>query len=434
VLTFGLAMTGAMWAVGYVGHLPGMTWPSWAVAIVLLLVLCAGGYLTGRLTRRGGLGGFAAGLVAAMLNLLVLGGVLNQPRPDGSPAPSALLWIPGTLLGTALLCAVAAAFGARRRRLDPDADWTARLAVVAVAITGLLLIAGGLVTGREAGLAVPDWPSSYGYNMLLYPLARMTGNIYYEHAHRLYGMLVGLTTIILAIHLWRHDARPIVRRLALAAVLLVIAQGVLGGVRVVQSAPALANQAVEVASTQHDTALSAATRVIHGVTAQLFLALMAALAVLCSKAWSQPAVQSASAPTDRSLSIMLVATLTVQLILGALARHLHQQVMTHMTFAAVVLMVALAAALRAWGLHGEKSPALARCGKAVAVLVMLQVVLGVAALVVVGIGRDQAVPTPSDVLFTTAHQANGAALLACSVALMLLNHRLLAPLPRTAPA
>ena len=76
--------------------------------------------------------------------------------------------------------------------------FTAVHANVTVAATFLLVVAGGLVTSNEAGLAVVDWPNSFGYNMFLYPLAKMTGGIYYEHAHRLYGSLVGLTTIVLA--------------------------------------------------------------------------------------------------------------------------------------------------------------------------------------------------------------------------------------------
>jgi cytochrome c oxidase assembly protein subunit 15 len=69
------------------------------------------------------------------------------------------------------------------------------------------LITGGLVTGLKAGLAVPDWPTSYGHNMLLYPLAEMSGGKYVEHAHRLYGMLVGVTAITVAVSLFFFDQR-----------------------------------------------------------------------------------------------------------------------------------------------------------------------------------------------------------------------------------
>ena len=90
------------------------------------------------------------------------------------------------------------------------------------------------MTSAEAGLAVADWPTSFGYNMFLYPFSRMTGGIYYEHAHRLLGALVGLTTLVLALFLQRVETRRWVRRLGWAALLMVVVQGVLGGLRVAQ--------------------------------------------------------------------------------------------------------------------------------------------------------------------------------------------------------
>jgi len=92
--------------------------------------------------------------------------------------------------------------------------WRTGFAGVAVVAGLLVVVAGGLVTSLEAGLAVPDWPNSFGSNMFLYPLAKMTGGIYYEHAHRLYGSLVGLTTIVLAVVLWFTDDRIWLRALA----------------------------------------------------------------------------------------------------------------------------------------------------------------------------------------------------------------------------
>ena len=69
--------------------------------------------------------------------------------------------------------------------------WPHRLAVLTTAATFLLILAGGVVTNTGTGMAVPDWPTTFGYNMFLYPLSRMTGGVYYEHAHRLFGSLVG---------------------------------------------------------------------------------------------------------------------------------------------------------------------------------------------------------------------------------------------------
>src|SRR3989442_9992459 len=106
-----------------------------------------------------------------------------------------------------------------------------RLALGTVAGTGVLIVLGGLVTNTGAALAVPDWPSTFGHNMFLFPWSRMVGGVFYEHSHRLAGALVGLLTVALAAALWREGGR--LRQLGLVAVAVVLAQGVLGGLRVV---------------------------------------------------------------------------------------------------------------------------------------------------------------------------------------------------------
>ena len=108
---------------------------------------------------------------------------------------------------------------------------THRLGLATLAATGVLILLGGLVTNTGAALAVPDWPSTFGYNMILFPWSRMVGGIFYEHSHRLMGALVGLLTFALAAVLGREGGR--LRRLGLLAVGAVLAQGLLGGLRVV---------------------------------------------------------------------------------------------------------------------------------------------------------------------------------------------------------
>ncbi len=110
---------------------------------------------------------------------------------------------------------------------------THRLAVSTVWATGLLLVIGGLVTSKGVGLAVPDWPTTFGYNMFLYPWSKMVGGIFYEHSHRLVASGVGFLTLILAMLLWFQEPRKWVRWLGTMALALVILQGVLGGLRVV---------------------------------------------------------------------------------------------------------------------------------------------------------------------------------------------------------
>src|SRR6516162_10859756 len=106
---------------------------------------------------------------------------------------------------------------------------------VCLAVLILLLIcSGGLVTSHEAGMAVPDWPNSFGYNMFLFPISRWVGGVFFEHTHRLIASGVGLLTIALCILTWVIEDRRWVKWLATIAVLVVIVQGVLGGLRVTE--------------------------------------------------------------------------------------------------------------------------------------------------------------------------------------------------------
>src|SRR5262249_32647699 len=98
----------------------------------------------------------------------------------------------------------------------------------------LLLIAGGLVTSNNAGLAVPDWPTSFGS---LYKLPKMVGGVKFEHGHRVVAEIVGLLTIIVAVWTWLVDKRRWMRGLTLAAVAGVIFQGGLGGLTVLKLTP-----------------------------------------------------------------------------------------------------------------------------------------------------------------------------------------------------
>src|SRR5580700_7989010 len=116
---------------------------------------------------------------------------------------------------------------------DKAQGWLHRFAILTAVATFLLLGAGGLVTSHEAGMSVPDWPNSYGYNMFLFPPSKWIGGIFYEHTHRLWASVVGFMTTALAVWLWLKDPRKWMKWLGVVAFLLVIAQGVLGGLRVV---------------------------------------------------------------------------------------------------------------------------------------------------------------------------------------------------------
>src|SRR5437588_9464604 len=113
-----------------------------------------------------------------------------------------------------------------------DNRWLHRFAVVTAIASLLLICLGGLVTSKEVGLSVPDWPTTYGQNMFAFPYSKWVGGIFYEHSHRLIASSVGFLTIGLAIWLALREPRRWVRRVGWLALLAVIAQGVLGGLTV----------------------------------------------------------------------------------------------------------------------------------------------------------------------------------------------------------
>ncbi|HEY6364687.1 MAG TPA: COX15/CtaA family protein, partial [Candidatus Binatia bacterium] len=198
--------------------------------------------------------------------------------------------------------------------------WPHRLAVVLACATFPLLFIGGLVTSKGAGLAVPDWPTTFGYNMFLYPWSKMVGNIFYEHSHRLVASGVGLLTIALTLAFWLQERRRWLRRLGVAALLLVILQGVIGGLRVVLLENTLA--------------------IVHAAFAQAFFALTVSLAIFTSPDWnSEP---SDKPITDGGRLSRLCAVITgliyLQAIFGAVLRHTGERVDAHLFFALLVTL------------------------------------------------------------------------------------------------
>src|SRR5258708_4613889 len=124
-----------------------------------------------------------------------------------------------------------------KKFVNSDCNRSLRWLSILTAFATLCLICiGGLVTSHEAGMAVPDWPTSYGYNMFFFPFLKWwrVGNIFYEHSHRLFASGVGLLTTILAIWLWVKEKRRWLCWLGVIAFFAVVLQGVLGGLRVTQ--------------------------------------------------------------------------------------------------------------------------------------------------------------------------------------------------------
>jgi cytochrome c oxidase assembly protein subunit 15 len=187
-----------------------------------------------------------------------------------------------------------------------DNRWLHRFATLTAAATFVLIGIGGLVTSHEAGLAVPDWPTSYGYNMFLFPPSYWIGGIFYEHTHRLVASFVGLLTTILAAWLWLKESRRWMRWLGVIAFFAVVLQGVLGGLRV--------------------TLFKDQIGIFHATLAQLFVVLVSAIALMTSRWWQIARENNRGLAGSRKLKYLLIsatALVVLQLILGASMRHQH---------------------------------------------------------------------------------------------------------------
>ncbi|MBN2082786.1 COX15/CtaA family protein [bacterium] len=422
ILALGFGTTIAMWAIGYFCRLPVIGAPPAVAGVLMLIALLAGGYAGGRTTRRGVLGGVWLGGVAWLLNLLILGSLLTASDSPNQMLPSALVWLPGSLLAFITLGALGAALGRLGGvRPAPDQEWLPRFACIAAAATLLLIIAGGLVTSAEEGLAVVDWPNSFGYNMFLYPLSRMTGGIFYEHAHRLLGSLVGLTTLVLASTVQAGRWPRWVKGTAWAALGLVLVQGLLGGLRVT---------GIFTLSTDPNVVMpNIYLAITHGVVGQVFFGVLIALMVFLARDWHADIARTKSpvAATDIGLSRVLPGLLVVQLVLGAILRHVFFGLQIHIMLAVIVLTLAVVTGVRAWGNYPVQ-PRLAKAGLVLSLAALLQLVLGLAALFATGANLGLA-PTAWNLVLATAHQSTGALILALSVYLMLWLTRLLEPVP-----
>jgi cytochrome c oxidase assembly protein subunit 15 len=286
----------------------------------------------------------------------------------------------------------------------------------------LLVIAGGLVTSNNAGLAVPDWPTSFGH---LFKIPKMIGGVKFEHGHRMLAEFVGLLTILEAVWTWRIDQRRWMRGLTIGAVMGVVFQGVLGGLTVLNFLP---------------PAISTA----HATIGQTMFCVLAAIAVFTSRGWVEEPAEKISRKDARPLlrhCWMLIGFLYLQLILGAAFRHVwtkwgpmgsnhwpvhkivHVFLYPHILNALFVSGLVLYVALRALTRHAN-IPHLRRPALWMLLLLMAQLLLGVSAYVVrVVQGVNEAQPTMSLVVVTVAHMGVGALILALAAILTIQGYR-----------
>jgi heme a synthase len=268
-----------------------------------------------------------------------------------------------------------------------------------------LLFVGGLVTSTGSALAVPDWPTTFGYNMFLYPLSGMVGGILYEHSHRLLGALVGFLTIILALWLWLKEPRPWLRWLGSIALAAVILQGVLGGLRVVLL--------------QHTLAI------VHACLAQAFFSLLVGIAFFTAPEkpgnLAGPPVQDYS--RLRRLCLLTTALIYGQVVLGAILRHTGARLDAHLVFAALVAIHIIGLTMYMWRNRVEERslvrPIVLLCG-----LLIVQLSLGLGAYLVKYTAMAAMVTPFARVSLTTLHLAVGSLMLATSLVLTLRTNRL----------
>src|ERR1700731_2444659 len=182
--------------------------------------------------------------------------------------------------------------------------WLNRFVWLLCVATLFLICSGGMVTSKGVGLAVPDWPTTFGYNMFLFPVSKWIGGIFFEHTHRLIASIVGFMYIIVAGWMWHAENRQWVRNLGYLALFLVVLQGVLGGLRV--------------------TMLKDEIGIFHACLAQAFLGLLVVIALVTSKFWrllSNVIIEAKTLAPIKAIAVATTVVIYLQLALGATMRH-----------------------------------------------------------------------------------------------------------------
>ncbi len=429
-LGVGIGSAIAAWVAAWVLHLPGIDAPAKvSLPLVILAMMTAATFLLracpapSRL-RVGAIGGAIAGIA----NLLIIsstavvqpGSTAEMEQYANQFNSQAAIIIPSTVVVCVIAGVVAALFArGGRGQAETRAAWLARLGLVTVFVYLPLIVVGGAVTSTESGMAVPDSVTTYGAISVLFPFELMAHpRIFLEHSHRLFGTLAGLVTIVLMIRVLTSGAGRLAKVLAVALFVAVCLQGYMGAKRVSEISIPLA--------------------IVHGIFGQIVFTLAGVLAATLSTGWRSllgDDERAAAAAKARTIAVVTVVALLLQLALGAVARHLgHMEPpskgtgharLTHAGFSFVVmglLIVFGAMAMRA-ARSGGGIAALRRLGAALHGVVTFQFLLGWAALGLVSTAKEpRPIPNPDqldaaapirlgEAIVTTAHQATGAILL-----------------------
>ncbi len=321
-----------------------------------------------------------------------------------------------------------------------ERPWFRRFTLLVAAATLCLIFLGGQVKSHEAGLAVPDWPTTYGQNMLLYPLDKWVGGIFHEHLHRVFAAAVGFLCIILAAWMAMAEPRRWARWLGVAALGMVIVQGLFGGLTVYLLLPTWVSTT-------------------HALLAQTFflLTLFIAYSQSRERRAREKSTQDEGSWRDAAPALLVLGLVYVQLLAGALMRHTESglalpdfpamaggwkpwfdadslawvnawradyrfetgqalgpvtlgQLWVHFAHRAGAVLVALGAlyaAWRAWA-RQDAAPAVFRTAFVLVALVACQVALGIVTVL------SHKIP-----LITSLHVVTGAATLGCTCLLAL---------------
>jgi cytochrome c oxidase assembly protein subunit 15 len=294
--------------------------------------------------------------------------------------------------------------------------WLHRYAAFTAAVALLLpILMGALVTTLDAGMAFPDYPTSDGHNMFLYPWLASIGNLdkFLEHGHRLAGALVGTLSIGLACWCWKADGRAWVRGLGFAVLLAVILQGLIGGFRVIQDS--------------RDAAM------FHGVFASWIFAAMSVVSLATSRGWfAETKGDASSLPTCRWTSWLFVVLVAAQYVLGGMLRHRGMVLYEHIGFAAVVMFCAMFLFVTA---ANTRQPWLIRPAFLLLVCVVGQLLIGGATYVVrFGFGDYVAVQNSlPQISVRTAHVLMGMLVWMLGVTLAVRVQRLIWNAPKSEP-
>jgi cytochrome c oxidase assembly protein subunit 15 len=281
-------------------------------------------------------------------------------------------------------------------------------ALLTICATFVLIIAGALVTSNQAGDSVPDWPLSFG--RWLIETNHFVANVRFEYSHRVIAGTVGTLTLILAVIAILRERRSWVRNLAIAAFLLVIAQAVIGGVRV------------------HFPTYKAEIAIPHALIAQSFLSLLVGIAVFTSRQWRDTvaSISDKTALSLRSLAPLTTGAMLIQLVLGAGFRHQAFGIMPHVFGAVFVAFFVFLTSTLTITRHSTEQylqrPAMVAMG-----LVVVQIGLGISSYFARMAAVNDPQPLEPMISLTVAHVLTGALTLTAMVVLTLRIYRTLRP-------